>query len=303
MRALMLVMFLMITLEVCPQDIRVRNVKRITPENKGSYLLTGTVPGTDYLLVAGGGYNGLSLLNIRNGTLRPVSDEPGAGYEPAATADGKKIFYRSDCFTDNMKYSSVYCYDIESGEKELMMTKSRDVLSPAVTGNTVMLKSEGGMKIEQAGPVIKSGGSAVFLVVEDLLPVIYIDGKRNELKPNGDGFYIWASLSPDGTMILYNYQGRGTFICDLSGKIIHKAGKINAPRWFNNRLVIGMDDKDDGYRITSSELVYYSLDDMKLSSFTSTPDRSEMFPFASGNRRIAFCTDNGELYIMKVRVR
>jgi len=303
MRALILVMFLMITLEVCPQGIRVRNVKRITPENNGSYLLTGTVPGTDYLLVAGGGYNGLSLLTIRNGTLIPVSDEPGAGYEPAATADGKKIFYRSDSFTDNMKYSSVYCYDIESGEKELMMTKSRDVLSPAVTGNTVMLKSEGGMKIEQAGPVIKSGGPAVFLVVEDLLPVIYIDGKRNVLKPNGDGFYIWASLSPDGTMILYNYQGRGTFICDLSGKIIHEAGKINAPRWFNNRLVIGMDDKDDGYRITSSELVYYSLDDMKLSSFTSTPDRSEMFPFASGNRRIAFCTDNGELYIMKVRVR
>jgi len=36
---------------------------------------------------------------------------------------------------------------------------------------------------------------------------------------------------------------------------------------------------------------------------TNTPDRSEMFPFASGNRKIAFCTEKGEIYIMKVRIR
>ena len=303
MRTVFMLMVILFTVEVYPQDIRVRSVKRITPEDKGSYLLTGVVPGSGYLLVAEGGYNGLSLLDIRRGSLIRVTDEPGAGYEPAATADGKKVFYRSDSFTDNMKYSSGYSYDIESGEKKLLMEKGRDVLLPAVTGNAVLLKSEGGMRIEQAGPELKSAGDRAFVVTEEMMPVLYRGGERKELMPNGDGFYIWTSLSPDGTMILYNYQGRGTYICDLSGKVLHDLGRINAPRWFNDRLVIGMDDRDDGHRITSSEIVYYSLAGKKGAPLTSTPGRAEMFPFAFGNRRIAFCTDNGEIYIMKVRVR
>ncbi len=298
-----MLMVLLFTLEAYPQSIKVRSVKRVTPEDNGSYLLTGVVPGTGYLLVAGGGYNGLSLLDIRRGTLRRVTDEPGAGYEPAVTADGKKIIYRSDSYSDNMKFSSVFSYDITTGARNVLMENGRDVPSPAVAGNSVLLKSEEVMKVEQAGPELKSGGSGLFLVIEEMMPVLYRDGERKALMPNGDGFYIWASLSPDATMILYNYQGRGTYICDLSGNVMHDLGRINAPRWFNDRLVIGMDDKDDGHRITSSELVYYSLGDRKRVSLTSTPDRSEMFPFATGNRRIAFCTDNGEIFIMKVRIR
>lgn len=296
-------MIMLFTAEAYPQDIRVRSVKRVIPDDNGSYLLSGVIPGTGQLLVAGSGYTGLMLLDTRKGSLQVITGDAGAGYEPAATADGKKILYRSDTFTDNMKYSSVYSYDIATGSRELLVDKGRDVLPPAVSGNAVLLKSESGMKVEQAGPVLKSGSDGSFVVIEEMMPVLYRGGERKALMPNGDGFYIWASLSPDGTRILYNYQGRGTYICDTEGRIIHDLGRINAPRWFSDRLVIGMDDRDDGHRITSSELVYYSLKDKRSVVFTSTPDRSEMFPFAAGNRHIAFCTDNGEIYLMKVRVR
>jgi len=303
MRSAIILMVLLFTAEAYPQDIRVRSVKRIIPVDNGSYLLSGVVPATGHLLVAGSGYNGLRLLETRKGRLQVITDDAGAGYEPAVTADGKKIFYRSDRFTENLKYSSVYSYDIASGAKELLVEKGRDVIPPAVSGNTVLLRSEGGTRVEQAGPVLKSAGEGSFVVIEEMMPVLYRGGERKALMPNGDGFYIWASLSPDGTRILYNYQGRGTYICDTDGNILHDLGRINAPRWFSDRLVIGMDDRDDGYRITSSELVYYSLKDKKRVIFTSTTDRSEMFPFAAGNRHIAFCTDKGEIYLMKVRVR
>lgn len=303
MRTAIILMIMLFTAEAYPQDIRVRSVKRVIPDDNGSYLLSGVIPGTGQLLVAGSGYTGLMLLDTRKGSLQVITGDAGAGYEPAATADGKKILYRSDTFTGNMKYSSVYSYDIETGSRELLVDKGRDVLPPAVSGNAVLLKSESGMKVEQAGPVLKSGSDGSFVVIEEMMPVLYRGGERKALMPNGDGFYIWASLSPDGTRILYNYQGRGTYICDTEGRIIHDLGRINAPRWFSDRLVIGMDDRDDGHRITSSELVYYSLKDKRSVVFTSTPDRSEMFPFAAGNRHIAFCTDNGEIYLMKVRVR
>ena len=303
MRAAIIIMVLLFSAETYPQDIRVRNVKRVIPEDKGSYLLSGTVPASGLLLVSGSGYSGLKLLETRKGRLDVITIDASAGYEPAVTADGKMVFYRSDRFTDNLKYSSVYSYNINTAKKELLTENGRDVIPPAVSGNAVLLKSEGGTRVEQAGPVLKSGGNGLFVVIEDMMPVLYRGGERKELMPNGDGFYIWASLSPDGTKILYNYQGRSTFICDTEGKILHDLGRINAPRWFSDRLVIGMDDRDDGHRITSSELVYYSLNEKKRVVFTSTPGMSEMFPFAAGNRHIAFCTDNGEIYLMKVRVR
>ena len=303
MRTAIILMILLFTAEAYPQDIRVRSVKRVIPGDNGAYLLTGVVPSSGYLLVAGSGYNGLKLLETRTGRLQEITGDAGAGYEPSVTADGKKVFYRSDSFIGNMKFSSVYSYDISTGARELLMEKGRDVIPPAVSGNAVLLKSEGGMRIEHAGPVLKSGGNVSFVVIEDMMPVLYRGSERKELMPNGEGFYIWASLSPDGSKVLYNYQGRGTYICDTEGKILYDLGRINAPRWFSDRLVIGMDDRDDGHRITSSELVYYSLKERKRGSFTSTPDRSEMFPFAAGNRHIAFCTDNGEVYLMKVRVR
>lgn len=303
MRTVFIIMVILLTVEVYPQTVRVRSVKRITPEERGSYLLTGVVPGSGNLLVAGEGYDGLSLLETRRGGLKVISNEPGAGYEPAVTADGNKIFYRSDIFSDNMKYSSVWCYDIATGSRELLVERGRGVNPPAVAGNSVLLRSDSEMRIEQRGPVLKSGADRTFVVIEEMTPVLYRGGERKVLMPNGNGFYIWASLSPDETKILYNYQGKGTYICGTDGRILHDLGRINAPRWFSDMIVIGMDDKDDGHRITSSDLVYYSLGEKKRMSLTATPERSEMFPFAIDRRKIAFCTDNGEIYIMKVRVR
>jgi len=303
MRTVFLWMVLLLTVEASPQTVRVRSVKQVTPEKSGSYLLSGVVPGSGNLLLAGEGYNGLSLLETRRGRMKVISNEPGSGYEPAATADGKKIYYRSDDFSENRKYSSVWCYDIATGSRELLLEKGRGVNPPAITGNAVLLRSDSEMRIEQRGPVLKSGSARTFVVIEEMMPVLYRGDERKELMPNGDGFYIWASLSPDGTMILYNYQGRGSYICSLDGRILHDLGRINAPRWFDDMIVIGMDDKDDGHRITSSDLVYYSLGEKKRVTLTSTPERSEMFPFAVDRRRIAFCTDDGEIYLMKVRVR
>ena len=303
MRSLFLLSVLMLTIQLYPQTLRVRSVKRIIPEEPGSYLLAGVVPGSGYLLVAGEGYNGLSLLDTRKGKMTEISNDPGAGYEPAVTADGRKVIYRNDNFNDNLKVSSVFAYDIPSGVKELLVDRGRGVISPAIAGNSVLLKSDSETRVEQRGATLKSAGDRTFIVIEEMLPVLYRNGERKALSPNGDGFYIWASLSPDRSMILYNYQGRGSFVCDTDGKILHDLGKINAPRWFNDKIVIGMDDKDDGHMITSTELVYYSLGERKRVILTSTPDRSEMFPFTSGTRKIAFCTDKGDIYLLKVRVR
>jgi Tol biopolymer transport system component len=305
MRTTVLLTFLVLSLTVTAQEIRVKGVARVRPEDDGSYLLAGVMPGSRYLLVAGAGYTGLSILDTRRGTIRTVSSDPGAGYEPAVTTDGRKVLYRSDSFENNRRYTSVYSFDTGSGAKQLLVERERGVLPPAVSGDAILLKSDEKMRVEQSGNVLLKGtGGETFLVIEEMMPVLYRGEERKPLMPNGDGFYIWASLSPDGSMILYNYQGRGTWICDTSGKVLHELGRINAPKWLGNTIVVGMDDRDDGHMITSSELVYYSLAGKKRMELTDTENRSEMFPFPfGGGRKIAFSTDKGEIFVMKIKVR
>lgn len=305
MRIKVSLLLLALTLTVSAQEIRVKGVSRVKPEDNGSYLLTGVVPGSSLLLVTGDGYKGLSMLNTRRGRITVISTDPGAGYEPAVTADGQRVIFRTDNISYNRKYSSVFSYDIRTQDRKLMMDAERGVLPPAVSGNAVLLKSDGETRIENpAAESLKSTGDELFVVIEEMTPVLYRGGERMPLKPSGEGYYIWVSLSPDGSMILYNFQGRDTYICDTGGKVLHELGRVNAPRWLDNRIVIGMDDRDDGHMITSSELVYYSLTDRKRSELTNTENRSEMFPYAfGGGKKIAFSTDKGEIFVMKIRIR
>src|SRR5659263_110795 len=305
MRAILFLLLLFFSLGASGQEIRMRSVTKVRPEDNGTYILTGTVPGSRFLLVTAEGYKGLSILDTRRGKILKISSDAGAGYEPAITEDGQSVIYRSDVFAEQKKYTSLYKYDLVTGKTATLLDKERGVMPAAVSGNRILVKSENKSRIESSGSeLLKGAGDDIFVVIEDLVPVIYAGGERRPLRPSGEGYYIWVSLSPDRSKIVYSFQGRNTFICNTEGRILYDAGRINAPKWLNDNIIIGMDDKDDGHRVVSSEIVYLSLPAKKRSYLTDTGNRTEMYPFPfSDGKKLAFCTDKGEIYIMKIRVR
>jgi Tol biopolymer transport system component len=244
-------------------------------------------------------------LDSRHGQIIRISSDEGAGYEPAVTEDGKSVIYRSDVFSEQKKYTSLSKYDIATGGTAILLEKERGVLPAAVSGNSILIKSDNKSRVETTGQAaLKGSGDEIFIVVEDLVPVLYSGSERRPLKPSGDGYYIWVSLSPDRSKIVYNFQGRNTYICNTEGRILYDAGKVNAPKWLNDNIIIGMDDRDDGHRVVSSEIVYFSLPDGKRGYLTNTKERTEMYPFPfPGGKKLAFCTDGGEIYVMKLRIR
>jgi hypothetical protein len=65
-----------------------------------------------------------------------------------------------------------------------------------------------------------------------------------------------------------------------------------------------MDDRDDGYRITGSEIVCFSLSSGKRISLTSTPERAEMYPVPlPDGKNVVFQTPEGEIFIMRLKVK
>jgi Tol biopolymer transport system component len=297
-----LLILLLVPLISYSQNVKVLGSERIAEGLSGPLTSSAVSPDGNSLLITQEGYKGLFLYDLRNGTVKTICNDQGAGYKPVFSSKGDKVWYRSDEYSGVMKYSKINEYDLASAKSKVVQEKSRN-LSPPLFVNDRLVYLVGGKQIQTTGAV-KSANEGIYVVLEDLVPVIYINGIGKKLKPNGEGNYIWVSLSPDRTRLLYNFQGTSAWVCDLDGNIVASAGRINCPGWINNDLIVGMNDRDDGYRVLSSDIVCYSVKSGRTILLTDTKDKIEMnpMPFPDG-KRIVYQNIKGELFVMHITVR
>ena len=103
--------------------------------------------------------------------------------------------------------------------------------------------------------------------------------------------------------ILSKVAGKGTFISNIDGSSPIRIANLNAPVWLGNEWIIGMNDKDNGERILSSSIEAVSIDGQKHQTL-SDPSTIAMFPAVStDNSSIAFNSDNGDIYLMKINIK
>ena len=130
---------------------------------------------------------------------------------------------------------------------------------------------------------------------------LYRNGERIVLKPHGDVNYIWSSLSPDQTMILFNTK-YGTGICDLNGKEIINLNQIAAPVWYGNEFVVGMNEMHDGYNNTASFIMIASVDGKVFQRLTA-PEGFGMYPNVDAKSgRIVYNTEDGEIRLLQLNL-
>ena len=131
---------------------------------------------------------------------------------------------------------------------------------------------------------------------------LYRNGEKVVLNPHGDANYIWVSLSPDQTMILFNTK-YGTGICDLNGKELINLGQdFDAPVWYGNDYVVGMDDNHDGYRNVESSIMMASVDGSLVKRLTS-PEGFGMYPNVDAKSgRIVYNTEMGDIRLIQLNL-
>lgn len=134
---------------------------------------------------------------------------------------------------------------------------------------------------------------------ENLELNLYRNGEKVVLKPHGDVNYIWASLSPNQTMILFNTKF-GTAVCDLNGKEIINVGNINAPVWFGNNYIVGMNDQHDGYYFTSSNIVIASVDGLERQELTDAKEMGYYPDVDAKSGRIVYHTEKGQIRLVQL---
>ena len=259
------------------QILQVLSVQELPAASYEDARVAGISPKGDYILMTNGANQGLKRYDIASGLLTSITDAEGAGFNVQFTSDGNQILYR-ERFTgdDKLRYNNIIRTDFHANTKQVMAAKQKS----------------NEMLIDPAAPIQLINSECVMHIVKN--------GKRILIAPQGnDVNYIWASLSPDKKKILYYVSEMGCYVCNIDGSNSQFIGwDCRAPKWYNNSIIIAMNDQDDGHFFTSSSIVAYTLDG-KVQVLTS-PDLIAMYPFAAEGK-VVFSTLQGKTYLLTVK--
>lgn len=260
------------------QLLEIVSTQRLTIPANEELKVAAISPKGDYLLLTNDVNKGLMQYDLSTGNIATITDAEGAGWGVKISPDGQDVVYRERYMTaDQTLRNNIMKYSIKAQKRAAIAKGQRD-LSKLVSA-------------KQANTVAING---------DLHMVLTQGSKTTILTPNGaDQAYNWASLSPDGTKILYYVSGKGCYTCNLSGNNPHFiALDCRAPQWYDNQTIIGMHDEDDGKFLTASAIVAYDLQGHK--QILVNKEYLAIYPYAA-NGKIAFSTANGEIYLMHVK--
>lgn len=282
---------------------QVLEVESITPLNLkgiGRSVVTGISPKGDFLLLSDAQLNGLAKYDLATNRIEVISNARSAGLNVSVAPDGNSVAYREDSFTNGLRYTDVKVHSFAGGSDKELLKGARNVNGVSLQGNTAVMIANGEpKKVAISGKAAKSTAPVASIVNRQL--TVTVNGKSKVISPNGtDRSYLWPSVSPDGKRVCYFVAGTGCFVCDINGKNVISMGLLRAAKWLNNSTIVGMNDTDDGYVITSSSIVAATLSGK--SQVLTGADVKAMYPYpAAGGKMILFSTDSGSNYIINIK--
>jgi len=277
-------------MHLAAQRIEVSTPRLVSEAGTEAYHPKFTPDGSTILLTSEN-FGGLKAFNLETQTVRELSSAVGAGWNALVSSDSRTVFFQAIDFSNNpWGTKTFHAASMETGQARDLSALDNAVVQPSAV--------EG---------LLRARTTAEQLVVayanEDLQIVVERNGQKTVLTPNGDNQrYIWVSLSPDKSKIVYTVSSLSqTFIADLDGNVLANLGRLSAPAWLGNDFVIGMNDVDDGRVVTQSNIVGVSADGQFRQNLTQAGELIAMFPSASPDgSMIAFNTLDGKLYLMEV---
>lgn len=297
-----LLLFLLITQLGVAQQVKILSVEKIKETQNGGYFYPKLSPNADFILLTQINHKGLVKYAISESKLSTVTEDNGAGYDAQISQDGTSVLYKKIELINNLRYNSLISQNLTSNSKSTLIAATRENISGKYINSSPIYVKSG--KILKNG-VISQKVSQSIITIEDRKMIFYKNNTRIVLTPNGaDKSYIWPSISPDGTHIVYTVSGKGTFVANINGNNAQSLGKLSAPKWIGNKYIIGMDDIDDGEKLISSTIKIVSIDGKTKQKLDTPQNVNAMYPSASSDgSKIVFNTDKGEIYLMKVELK
>ena len=295
MRKLLFALTLGFSMCAMGQVLNVTSIDKVNLPDKAA--VAAISPQGDYLLLTSATNQGLTKLDLTSGQTQTLSNAPSAGHNVKISPDGQTVVFRESSFNNkHLRFSSLKSVNLATGASQVLVKPTRDLQGYDASSTTVAAVNKGKFSKKAIGT--EKAQNLPVLSIDKGKLMVTVNGKTRNLSPNGNDFsYLWASLSPDGTQVLYYLAAHGTYVCNLDGSNVRKVGKMRAPVWYDNNTVVGMMDLDDGEFIYASTIVAANLDG--TTQTLTGDDTIATYPHPADGK-IAFSTPAGEAYIIYV---
>ena len=279
MKKILLLVVALVSVMASAQVLEVASVEKLNiPQNADSKIV-GIAPDGTYVLISSQTNKGLQRFDLVSENVTKLTDAEGAGFGVEISADSKNVTYREVTYAaDHSRMATLVSQDMATAQKTTLVKSTRDM--------------QRARSRQAVSPVVFIQNGELMITVGTMSKV---------LSPNGQGrSYLWPSLSPDGTKVLYHLAGNGTWVCNVDGTNAKRIGSFRAPKWYNDNVVVGMNDLDNGHVVTSSEIVVYTLDG-KNQVLTNNAIMA-MYPYVSADgKKIVCSTPAGEVYLINLK--
>lgn len=291
------------------QNIKVLNTVTVIDRQPQVFTAPQFSPDGKQILFSEAGYKGLWLYDIETKTCIQLNDYLGAGYAPFFSPSGERIYFWTDNYIKFKRYSSLVAQSVIDKKIHYIVKDERHLFPVSILNDETIIYRQN-KELKTIDLVSKANVSAKTVketvgYIEDQKIVIISAGNRKELKPFGTQNYIWFSLSPDKTKMLFTIAGGSTYICDLDGNVFVELRKAHAPKWSpDGNWIVYMDDKDDGHTFTSSDIWAARSDGTQKIQLTKTNDAIELYPAWSPKMdKIVYETFSGKIAYMNIQIK
>lgn len=260
------------------QLLEIQSVKKLPVSIDDEMKVAGFSPVGDYILLTNDVDQGLIRYDLATGVQTQLTDALGAGWAVKISKDGQNIVYREMTIgADKLVKHDIVKMNMVKKEATTIATAQRDMTN-----------------------LVHANNANSITINEDLHMVLVHNGKNIVLTPNGvEAAYNWASISPNGQNIVYYVSGTGCFVCDIKGQNVRRIARhCRAPQWYNDNIIIGMEDEDDGKYLVASAVVAYDL--QGKGQILVNKENMALYPYATEGK-IAFSNAAGEIFLMSVK--
>lgn len=278
MKKILLLAVALVSIMASAQVLNVESVEKLNIPQNADSKIAGISPDGSYVLITSQSNEGLVKFDLATGKVSTITTAVGAGYNVEISADSKEVTYREVTYAkDKSRLTSLVRQDLSTAKKYTLVKSTREMHQARVR--------------RAIAPVVSIQNGELVLTVGTVTKV---------LSPNGQGLsYLWPSVSPDGSKIVYYVSG-SVWVCNVNGTNPQRIGKFRAPQWYNNNVVVGMNDQDNGHYVISSEIVAYTLDGEKQVLTNNTI--MAMYPYVSADgSKIVCSTPVGEAYLINLK--
>jgi Tol biopolymer transport system component len=243
--------------------------------------------------------NGIWEYSLKDRTTKQITSDPKSGLAYSLSSDGKSLVYRRTVQdkTKPGRKQDIVLTNLAKRSTSILASGS-DVSIPTFSNNTPVYS----VRTQTLGLNKTAGTNDVTVLgIENMKIALNLNGNKVLLDPLGNGSYIWPVLSPDRQQLVAYELGKGTFVCDLAGKVQSILGRRDAPTWTKSgKWIVYMNDKDDGHKLLSSSLFAISPDGKTVVQLTSTPSVMVLDPHCSPTESKIICsTSDGGIMVLE----